>query len=304
MNARETAWRIFAGELNISSLEKKGADEMSPSYIVTPLGTMVNRVLIAGVLTEKENIGTDEEPMWKARIQDVSGNYFLNVGRFQPEAAAAMADLDAPCFITVIGKIRSYTSDTGKVYITIRPEKIISIDETTRNLWLLEASQCMWNRLLIMKKALDYPDAEIKDLVAAGISSADAEGILLSLEHYGTPESSRYLKILQDALRFILPNKDIDFGLPDGEEESEEIDLESGQQQKTEDFSSGGGDKEDIVLKFIENLDNNSKGASISEIENLVMSEGISTIELEEIIASLMEKGQIYEPQVGFLRKI
>ena len=70
MNARETAWRMFATELNSSSLEIKATEEKSPSYLISPLGAKVNRVLIAGALTEKENIGGDDEPMWKARVQE------------------------------------------------------------------------------------------------------------------------------------------------------------------------------------------------------------------------------------------
>ncbi|MCL2711651.1 MAG: glycerol dehydrogenase, partial [Methanomassiliicoccaceae archaeon] len=87
---RETAWRVFAGELNSSSLEKKGEEEKSPAYLVSPLGTKLNRVLIAGVLLEKQNTGSDEEPMWRARVEDVSGSYFLNVSKFHMEAAAAL----------------------------------------------------------------------------------------------------------------------------------------------------------------------------------------------------------------------
>ena len=99
MNARETAWRMFATELNSSSLEIKATEEKSPSYLISPLGAKVNRVLIAGALTEKENIGGDDEPMWKARVQDVSGSFYINVGRYQPEASAEIADLEVPCFI-------------------------------------------------------------------------------------------------------------------------------------------------------------------------------------------------------------
>ena len=56
MNARETAWRVFATELNSSTLEIKATEEKMPSYIVSPLGAKINRVLITGVLTEKENV--------------------------------------------------------------------------------------------------------------------------------------------------------------------------------------------------------------------------------------------------------
>ena len=42
---RETAWRVFAGEFNDSTVEIKGQGEMSPSYVVTPLGAKINRVI-------------------------------------------------------------------------------------------------------------------------------------------------------------------------------------------------------------------------------------------------------------------
>ena len=205
MNARETAWRIFAGELNASSLERKGDDDTSPSYVVTPLGSMVNRVMAAGVMTEKENIGTDDEPMWKARVQDVTGSFFLNVGRYQPEAAAAMANLDTPAFVAVIGKVRTYSPEEGRVYVSLRPEKIVQIDDRSRNLWILEAAESMWDRLLKVRKAVTNPDAGVNDLIAMGLTSAEAEGITMALDHYGDPDSSRYLSVLQSALRMLLP---------------------------------------------------------------------------------------------------
>jgi RPA family protein len=130
VNSRETAWRLFSVELNSATHEIRGEDEKSPSFVVTKLGAMVNRVLIAGVLTEKENVGSEDEPMWPGRIQDLaSWNFFINVGRYQPEAAATMADLETPAFIAVVGKVRTYTTDDARVFVSIRPERIVAITE-------------------------------------------------------------------------------------------------------------------------------------------------------------------------------
>ena len=94
---RETAWRVFSSELNTASYEIKAEAEKMPSYQLSRLGAMINRVLIAGVLTEKENVGSPEEPLWRGRIQDVaSGTVYINIGRYQPEAAAAMVDIEPP----------------------------------------------------------------------------------------------------------------------------------------------------------------------------------------------------------------
>lgn len=295
--------RLFSGELNGSSLETKGIEEMAPTYLITPLGTKVNRILIAGVLTEKENIGSDDEPMWKARIQDVNGSYYLNVGRYQPEAAATMADLDTPSFIAVIGKLKTYSPEPGKTYVSIRPERITEIDEYTRNLWILEAAKCMWDRLNLMKKALVNPDADVNELVSLGFSSTDAESTIMALDHYGSPESSKYLKIIQSALRLLLPDKDVDFGIPgdmgDLPDEIEDVEV------KTSDNTGiTAVEKEDLILQFIEELDVGGKGAPRDQIDRMAENEGISSTEVEEISDALMDKGLIYEPNLGFLRKI
>ncbi|MGN1045182.1 MAG: RPA family protein [Candidatus Methanomethylophilaceae archaeon] len=317
MNGRETAWRIFARELNGSSLEKRGTEEMSPSYIITPLGTMVNRVLLTGVLTEKENTGTEEEPMWRARVQDISGNYFLNVGRYQPEAAAAMADLDTPSYVAVIGKIRTYSPEEGKVYVSIRPERIVQIGEKDRDLWLLEASQCMWDRLLKVREAVKDPEAGQNELIAKGFTQQEAEGICMALDHYGNPDSTMYLKTLQSALRKLLPENDVDFGLPDDSadypDEIDDSEIDESAPAQTGDAAPAAAetsgdsmDKEEIILGFIDRLDpgGSAKGAPRDEIERLAAEEGISADEVEEISDTLMDKGLVYEPNLGYLRKI
>ena len=115
--SRETAYRVFSRELNSSTESRKGTEEMSPSYVISPLGTMINRVMIAGVLTEIENAGSEEEPMWRGRVQDIAGNFFISVGKFQQEASASMANLEAPCYVSIIGKVRTYTRIDGKDYL-------------------------------------------------------------------------------------------------------------------------------------------------------------------------------------------
>ena len=87
---REVAWRLFASEYNDANLEAEGGGERPPSYIVTPLGARVNRVFVVGVITDVENVGTDGQPMWRARVSDPSGTFHVYAGQYQPEAAAAL----------------------------------------------------------------------------------------------------------------------------------------------------------------------------------------------------------------------
>ena len=299
MNARETAWRLFSSELNTATFELKGADEKSPSYLVTRLGAMVNRVLVAGVLTEKENVGTDDEPMWRGRIQDLTtGNFFINVGRFQPEAAAAMADLETPEFVAVVGKVRTYTTDDSRVFVSIRPERIIRIDETVRAQWMLDAARSTWERLKKMRIATTSENVSETSLIEKGMDARDAKGIILALDNYDVPDSTTYLKTLQMALRTILPDRNIDFGLPEDMSDSpDEIDLEPN-------ASGNGAELEDLILSLLEELDADGKGAPRDELERRAEAEGISSMELEEVSNILMDKGLVYEPNLRYLKRI
>ena len=296
MIQRETAWRVFAGELNSSSLEKKGEEEKSPTYLVSPLGTKLNRILIAGVLLEKQNTGSDEEPLWRARIEDVSGSYFINVGRYQPEAAAAMASLETPSFVAVIGKIRTYRPDETRLLVSVRPERIIKIDAATRQRIVLETAQCTWERLNKMKKVLSMPDATAAELAGNGMTAEEAEGILEAVAYYEMPDSSRYLKLIQNSLRMLLPDKEIDLGLPE-DDAPDEIVID-------ERSDSNDADKEDLVLDMLGELDRDGRGAPMDELVRRAATEGITNTELEEITSSLMDKGLVYEPVLGRLKRI
>lgn len=301
MNARETAWRVFATELNASSLEIKATEEKSPSYVVTPLGAKINRVLIAGVMTEKENIGGDDEPMWKARIQDVTGSFYVNVGRFQPEASASIADIEIPCFVAAVGRVRTYTTDDQRVFVSVRPEHIVKVDERIRNEWILETAKTTWRRLKNAKTVLGMADAKENDLISMGMTPAEAEGLLYALDNYGQlPDSSLYLKTIQGALRMLLPDRNIDLGFPeDLSNEPDEIELDpSGPSEHN------FGQMEDIILNMLEELDTDGKGAPRDELERRAEAEGINSIDLEEITNGLMDKGLVYEPNLRYLKRI
>ena len=309
MNARETAWRVFATELSASSLEIRATEEKSPSYVVSPLGAKINRVLVAGVLTEKENVGSEDEPLWRGRIQDVSGSFFINVGRYQPEASATMADIEVPCFVAAVGRVRTYTADNQRVYVSVRPEHVVKIEESTRREWILETAKDTWRRLKNVRTVLGMPDAKEEDLVKMGMTQAETSGLLFALDNYGQmPDSTMYLKTIQGALRMLLPERDVDLGFPDDlSDEPDEIDIDMpGSPSGTGDSNNGPnyGQIEDIILNMLEELDTDGKGAPRDELERRAEAEGISSIELEEISNILMDKGLVYEPNLKYLKRI
>jgi len=239
--------------------------------------------------------------MWRGRIQDVSGSFFINVGKFQPEASAAIADIEAPCFVAAVGRVRSYTTDDGRTFITVRPEHIVKIDEKQRNEWILETAKSTWKRLKDTKRVLSMGDATEKDLVDAGMSPVEAFGITYALDNYGQmPDSALYLKTIQAALRMLLPDRNVDLGFPeDMSDEPDEIELpENGQQ------GNNAAQLEDMILDLLEELDTDGKGAPREELERRAEDMGISSIELEEVSNTLMDKGLVYEPNLRYLKRI
>ena len=296
--SRETAYRIFSKELNSSTFSKRGEEEMSPSYIISPLGTMINRVMISGVLTEIENSGTDDEPMWKGRVQDIAGNFFISVGKFQQEASASMANLEAPCYVSIIGKVRTYTTNDGRTFVSVRPEHIVRIEEDDYFAWLLETSRSLWKRLLTMRNVMKIPDVTNQDLTAKGFSPQEADGIITALDSYGNPESTMYLKMMQDALRRMLKDDSIDFGLPGDSSSAAEI-VEKSEKDAENDLAI-----EDMVMKYLDEMDDNPRGAYIDDLYRKGEEDGIPAQKIDEITDRLMDKGVIYEPNLGYLKKI
>ncbi len=293
MISREVAWRAFAGEYNSSTLEFKDEGERSPSYVITPLGAMVNRLLAVGVMTDNENIGTEAEPLWRARVSDPSGIFYLSAGQYQPEAAMAISEIDPPEFVAVVGKSRTYSPEEGTVYVSIRPESVKVVDEDIRDYWVLETARSTLNRISAMEDALEMEEPTAEELVNLDYSERLSEGIVRALEHYVGIDPDVYRAMVVDSLRYLLPDYEMDFEMPEEMgEEPEEIELEE------EDF-----DQEEIVLQTIDDLDQGD-GAPWDDIVEEVKASGISKTELEEVTNSLLDKGLVYEPVLGKMKRI
>jgi RPA family protein len=155
--AREVAHRIFAAEFRESNLQaKEGHDQYSPSYLLTPTGANCNRVFIVGTLTEKDDVGTDNE-FWRGRIVDPTGAFFVTAGQYQPEAAQVLAKTMPPEFIAVIGKPTTYTTKEGNVLTSIRAESMQIVDAATRDRWVVDCAKHTMARLEMLYS--NMPDA-------------------------------------------------------------------------------------------------------------------------------------------------
>ncbi|WP_096390107.1 RPA family protein [Halopenitus persicus] len=138
---REVARRVFATEFNDAGYTfKESEDERAPVYSLLPTGESANRVFFVGTLTEKDDVGEDNE-YWRGRIVDPTGTFFVYAGQYQPEAANTLRELEPPAYVAVVGKPRTYETDDGSINVSVRPESITRVDDVVRDRWVAEAAE-------------------------------------------------------------------------------------------------------------------------------------------------------------------
>ncbi|MBU4223522.1 MAG: DNA-binding protein [Euryarchaeota archaeon] len=154
---REVAHRIFAAELNESSLQvKEECGQYSSKYLLTPTGARCSRIFLVGTLIEKEYLG-NKSLLWRTRISDPSGIFYMYAGRNHPEPAKVLEKTALLEYLAVIGKTSTYTTKSGNVITSIWAESLQVVDEATRDRWVMDTASYTITRLLKLRG--NNPDA-------------------------------------------------------------------------------------------------------------------------------------------------
>ncbi|MGB8216252.1 MAG: hypothetical protein WCE94_03030 [Candidatus Methanoperedens sp.] len=141
---RMSMLELMGTTIQLQSGEK---DSYQPSIFLSPTGVEVNRVLVAGVAVEKEDVGSDN-PFWRLRVVDPTGASFIYAGQYQPEAMKAIQKLDVPSFVIVSGKLAHYTPEQGgETIVSIRAESIATVSLDTRDHALADIAMHTANRI-------------------------------------------------------------------------------------------------------------------------------------------------------------
>ncbi len=322
---REVAWRVFADEFNSATVQMRDEGEYAPAYVLTPLGALVNRVYAVGVLTEVENLGTEEDPLYRARLQDYTGVFYVSAGQYQPEAAKVLGSLQWPCFVAVVGKTRTYSPEDGLVYVSLRPEVVKQVGPDERELWTLEAARSTLSRISAVRDALEMETPSEEELVRLGHAPKLARGVVSALEAYGRVDVDRYQRVVVDALRTSVADEG---ELPEPEPAPEATELAGVADEKgpalaptpaaaSEDETpptaakedkegppSSEGEMDDLVLSLVRELDQGAKGAPYDAILEQAREKGMDRDAFEETINRLLDQGLIYEPILGQIKLI
>ncbi|MGM0592817.1 MAG: RPA family protein, partial [Halobacteriota archaeon] len=209
---REVAYRLFAAEYDDASLTYSESDEeRAPNYVVTPTGARVNRLFVAGVLTEVESVNED---VLRGRVADPTGAFVTYAGQYQPDAVAFLDRTTPPAFVALTGKARTFEPEDGdRVFTSVRPESINTVDADIRDRWVVSAAEATLARVAVFAEALEM-DERGEDLRAAllarGVHEPLAVGIPRAIDHYGTTPA--YLDALRrvalDALAVVAGERD------------------------------------------------------------------------------------------------
>ncbi|RLF45188.1 MAG: hypothetical protein DRN29_07175 [Thermoplasmata archaeon] len=273
---REPAWRIFAAEYNDASHVIQSKEEKAPKYVITPLGAKVNRLFIVGVLTDIEEIGA-EGIRRRARISDPTGIHVVYAEAFKPEIASILADMPIPSYIAIVGKARIYEPEEGVLYLSARAEMAKEVSIKERNYWIIEACRSMLIRINAIRDAMNMKSPTASQLKELGYPPLVAEGVAEALKIYKDIDLHHYEIMAREALSFIT----------------------SARKEIRQNYE----EEEQKLLKIIEELQG-EEGAAWDAVIGKAGEEGIERSIVEEVIASLMEKGQIYEPQLGKLKVV
>jgi len=178
-NSRKVAKRAFATEVEEAEHQHKESDEdRAPNLALLPTGVEANRVFVVGTLTEKEDVGNDNE-YWHARVVDPTGTFHVYAGQYQPEAAQVIRETESPAYLALTGKVGRYELDDGSYNVTLAPENVTVTNQTVRDRWLVETAQQTVDRIEAIEQGppteameaaveqydpdFDYLKADVKD---------------------------------------------------------------------------------------------------------------------------------------------
>jgi RPA family protein len=285
---REVAKRVFAREFEaIRELEKsvisdsEAADSKTPNLLISPLGLILNRVFIVGVITELDSVGTLNET-WKARIVDPTGAFTVYAGQYQPEASIFFSTVQIPAFIALTGKARIYEPESGLFYVSIRVEEVNVVDEKIRIRWVVDTAEQTIERLEAFSEAMasGYRGEKIREyLLERGISLDLAEGISIALKQERSPQE--FVRLLRGSIREGLISLDFD----------------------SEGNTGSEADQKEFVLELLREMGGHM-GVDYAAFVNTAISNGITYQFIDEVVRSLLVGGQCYEPKIGVIRLI
>ncbi len=304
MALREAAWRVSARELESALEEERGTGDRATSYLLSPFGARMNRVIVAGALTPAEPIGREEATtFWRARLADPTGAVAITAGSFQPRAMAQLRQVREPRPSLVVGKVNLYRGRDGVAYVSVRAEAIRSVAENDeRALWADMVRQTL-DRLDLVERIEKAPSTSAEELAADGVPSGWIRAAHDALRRYPTVDRGAFRRELAGVVRAIAG--DTGPRLTPAPPASVTVTRAPPARPPAPSPSAAERAEESVFLDLLDEIAEVSVDgyADLKEVLSRLESQGVVADRAELVLNRLEEEGVIEEPIVGKLRR-
>ena len=305
MALREPAWRVSARELEGSLEEERGEGERPTSYLLSPFGSRMNRVVVAGTLTPAEPIGRDEnQPFWRARLSDPTGSCAVTAGSFQPRAMAQLRAAASPRPVIVVGKVHLYRGRDGVGTVSVRAEGVRSVSETEERGVLGDIVRQTLDRLDLIARLEKEPMLTEDAMRAEGIPLAWLRAARESLRRYPNVDRAAFRRELAGAVRRVAgASGPVASSLPP----SPAVTVTRAPPPKPARAPPSAAERaeESLFLDLVDEVADVSVDgyADLKEVMARLGARGVDAAHAEVLLNRLEEDGALEEPIVGKLRR-
>ena len=300
---RQSALHMFASEYGESTLSEKGSGEFDPSFVITKLGSRVNRVIVAGLLERIEGRDVaNGSVIYQGQLRDPSGINYFSVGDYVSDSVKEMtiqlsARLESgePVLVLMVAKTRLYQTEEGAIYTSLRPEEMCVIDAQRYASWLAKTSQSLMERMSTYVSSLDF-DANIESLSKSDFTENQILGLVSSRNHYGDIDLEHYRLNVMQAL-------DIAEGKLEAATKPAPQKMLVEESSQDDGESESQSDLESAIIDIITKLDQGD-GVEFETILVNAEARGFQRTIAEEKLEELSDDGTVHEPAFGWFRLV
>ena len=260
---REPAKWILSKELKDTIVieETVGEDQGKP-YIVTPLGTRVKRVIIAGTITSS----TVEDNLTKATVADNSGAFYVSAfaSGYNADAKFSLDSMEQGSTVMLMGRVNPFKTEEGVFYFNINPEIVVRTDSPGLEMWKSRAVWIAMRKIYAIREAFKSEESDSNHLPGLGYSAEESECALRARKYYHDYDFQEFAKIAESVLKF-------------SQEDSRNAELK------------------DLIIAAIRKNDNDGKGCKYEDILSATLRDGVERVQIDEILNTLGSEGEIYE---------
>jgi uncharacterized protein len=305
MARREPAWRVSARELESSLEEERGAGEREAGYLLSPFGSRMNRVLVAGTLSPAESIGRDEaSPFWRARLADPTGAVAVTAGSFQPRAMAQLRSAREARPAVVVGKVHLYRGRDGVGYVSVRAEGVRSISENEERAHLADILRQTLDRLDLVERLEKAPSTTEAELRADAVPSGWIRAAQESLRRYPNVDRAAFRRELAAAVRRVAGDSG-PLASAAAPPATVAVSRAPPPSPPAAPPTPAERAEESVFLDLLDDIAEVSVDgyADLREVLDRLEAQGVVADRAESVLSRLEEEGVVEEPIVGKLRR-